>query len=68
MKDTTNMPKQIVLIIKITVQLEDYRDGYQQGFEIGYNAGFDKRSFDAALPANLAKRGVVAVKTVNRTR
>lgn len=40
-------------------QLEDYRDGYQQGFEIGYNAGFDKRSFDAALPASLAKRGVV---------
>jgi hypothetical protein len=40
-------------------RLEDYRDGYQQGFEIGYNAGFDKSSFDAALPANLAKRGVV---------
>ncbi len=41
--------------------LEDYRDGYQQGFEIGYNAGFDKRGFDAALPANLAKRGVKAL-------
>lgn len=38
--------------------LEDYRDGYQQGFEIGYGAGFEKRSFDAALPANLTKRGV----------
>lgn len=41
--------------------LEDYRDGYQQGFEIGYNAGFDKRGFDAALPAGLAKRGVKSV-------
>jgi hypothetical protein len=44
--------------------VEDYRDGYQQGFEIGYNSGFDKRSFDAALPASLTKRGVIAVKTV----
>jgi hypothetical protein len=41
--------------------LEDYRDGYQQGFEIGYNTGFEKRSFDAALPATLAKRGVRSV-------
>jgi hypothetical protein len=41
--------------------LEDYRDGYQQGFETGYNTGFEKRSFDAALPINLNKRGVVAV-------
>ena len=40
--------------------LEDYRDGYQQGFETGYNTGFEKRSFDAALPNNLNKRGVVA--------
>lgn len=44
--------------------IEDYRDGYQQGFESGYNAGFEKKSFDAALPASLKKRGVVAVKTV----
>lgn len=43
--------------------LEDYRDGYQQGFESGYNTGFEKRSFDAALPNTLNKRGVVAVKT-----
>ena len=40
--------------------LEDYRDGYRQGFETGYNTGFEKRSFDAALPNNLNKRGVVA--------
>ena len=38
--------------------IEDYRDGYQQGFEIGYNAGFDKRSFDATIPATLAPRAV----------
>ncbi|MBS1794409.1 MAG: hypothetical protein JSS81_11175 [Acidobacteria bacterium] len=39
--------------------LDDYRDGYQQGFEVGYNTGFDKRSFDATLPSDLKKRGVV---------
>ena len=39
--------------------LEDYRDGYQQGFEIGYNTGFEKRSFDAALPTELKKRGII---------
>ena len=39
--------------------LEDYRDGYQQGFEIGYNTGFDKRSFDATLPTELKKRGII---------
>ncbi|MEJ7699452.1 MAG: hypothetical protein WKF71_07375 [Pyrinomonadaceae bacterium] len=38
--------------------LEDYRDGYQQGFESGYNTGFEKRSFDAAIPAEIRKRGV----------
>ena len=43
--------------------LNDYRDGYQQGFESGYNTGFEKRSFDAVLPNNLNKRGIVAVKT-----
>jgi type IV secretion system protein VirB10 len=42
---------------------EDYRDGYQQGFESGYDTGFEKRSFDAAIPSGLNKRGVVAVKT-----
>jgi hypothetical protein len=41
--------------------VEDYRDGYRQGFESGYDAGFEKRSFDAAIPVNLTKRGVVAV-------
>ena len=41
----------------------DYRDGYQQGFESGYNTGFDKRSFDATIPSDLTKRGVLAVKT-----
>lgn len=39
--------------------LEDYRDGYQQGFEIGYETGYEKRSFDAAIPPALTKRGVV---------
>ncbi len=43
--------------------VEDYRDGYQQGFEGGYDSGFEKRSFDAMIPANLSKRGVIAVKT-----
>ena len=43
--------------------LADYQDGYQQGFESGYNSGFDKRSFDAAIPMTLVKRGVVSVKT-----
>jgi hypothetical protein len=40
-------------------QLEDYRDGYQQGFEIGYNTGYEKRSFDATLPTELKKRGII---------
>ncbi|MCY7344904.1 MAG: glycine zipper family protein [Pyrinomonadaceae bacterium] len=44
--------------------VEDYRDGYQQGFEGGYDTGFEKRSFDATLPGGLAKRGIVASKTV----
>jgi len=39
--------------------LEDYRDGYQQGFEIGYGTGYEKRSFDAALPVEIKRRGVV---------
>ena len=39
--------------------VEDYRDGYQQGFESGYNTGFEKRSFDATLPTDLKKRGIV---------
>ncbi|MCY7376991.1 MAG: hypothetical protein LH472_13615, partial [Pyrinomonadaceae bacterium] len=43
--------------------LDDYRDGYRQGFESGYDTGFEKRSFDAALPNNLNKRGAVAVTT-----
>ncbi|MBA2494828.1 MAG: hypothetical protein H0V31_09065 [Acidobacteria bacterium] len=47
--------------------LEDYRDGYQQGFETGYNTGFEKRSFDATIPAGLNKRGIVAVKTTVET-
>jgi hypothetical protein len=39
--------------------IEDYRDGYQQGFETGYETGYEKRSFDAAIPPALTKRGVV---------
>ena len=44
-------------------KLEDYRDGYQQGFESGYDSGFAKSSFDATLPNNLGKRGIVAANT-----
>jgi len=40
--------------------LEEYKDGYQQGFEGGYATGFEKRSFNAALPTELKRRGVVA--------
>ena len=47
--------------------VEDYKDGYQQGFESGYDAGFEKRSFEAAVPSNLQKRGGVAVNTVPET-
>lgn len=43
--------------------VEDYRDGYQQGFESGYDTGFEKRSFDATIPLNLAKRGVISTTT-----
>jgi hypothetical protein len=43
--------------------IEDYRDGYQQGFESGYDTGFEKRSFDATVPINLNKRGIIAVQT-----
>jgi len=43
--------------------IEDYRDGYQQGFEVGYNTGFEKRSFDATLPADLKKRGIINTET-----
>ena len=43
--------------------LEDYRDGYRQGFEAGYDTGFEKRSFDATIPADLNRRGSAAVKT-----
>jgi len=39
--------------------LEDYRDGYQQGFEIGYNTGYEKRSFEATLPTDIKKRGII---------
>jgi hypothetical protein len=39
--------------------IEDYKDGYQQGFESGYDTGFEKRSFDAAIPANIGKRGMI---------
>lgn len=37
--------------------LEDYKDGYQQGFESGYETGFGKKSFDAAIPVNIGRRG-----------
>ncbi len=47
--------------------VEYYRDGYQQGFESGYDTGFEKRSFDATVPLNLAKRGVVSATTTVAT-
>lgn len=40
--------------------LEDYKDGYQQGFESGYSTGFEKRSFNAALPNDLKRRGAIS--------
>ncbi|MDI1241058.1 MAG: hypothetical protein PSX80_03955 [bacterium] len=42
--------------------IEDYKDGYQQGFESGYDTGFGKRSFDAAIPVNIARRGTAQAK------
>lgn len=54
--------------------LEDYQDGYRQGFENGYNTGFEKRSFDATLPPDLKKRGIIengdtiSETTENRTQ
>lgn len=42
--------------------LEDYSDGYRQGFEAGYDTGFEKRSFDATIPANLSRRGAVKLE------
>jgi hypothetical protein len=39
--------------------VEEYRDGYQQGFERGYDTGFERRSFEAALPTELKRRGAV---------
>ena len=39
--------------------IEDYRDGYQQGFETGYDTGFEKKAFDAVIPENIGKRGIV---------
>lgn len=42
--------------------IEDYSDGYRQGFEAGYDTGFEKRSFDATIPANLSRRGPVRLE------
>lgn len=41
---------------------EDFQDGYRQGFETGYETGFEKRSFDAAIPSNLSRRGPVKLE------
>ena len=43
--------------------VEDYRDGYRQGFETGYATGFEKRSFDAAFPSDLNRRGPAKVES-----
>ncbi len=37
--------------------IEDYADGYKQGFETGYDTGFEKKTFEASVPANIARRG-----------
>lgn len=42
--------------------VEDFQDGYRQGFEAGYETGFEKRSFDAAIPTNLSRRGPVKLE------
>ena len=42
--------------------IEDYKDGYQQGFESGYDTGFGKKSFDAAIPVNIGRRGMAQAK------
>ncbi len=42
--------------------IEDYKDGYQQGFESGYDTGFGKKSFDAAIPVNIGRRGIAQAK------
>jgi len=47
--------------------LEDYRDGYQQGFEAGYGTGYDKKTFDAVIPSQLARRGTAAPVAENTT-
>jgi len=47
--------------------VEDYRDGYQQGFEVGYSTGYEKRSFDATLPTELKKRGIINPNTTATT-
>ncbi|MEQ1763724.1 MAG: hypothetical protein ABL984_11330 [Pyrinomonadaceae bacterium] len=44
--------------------LEDYKDGYRQGFESGYETGFEKKSFDAAIPVNIARRGTAQAKPI----
>ena len=45
--------------------IEDYSDGYRQGFESGYGTGFEKRSFEANVPANLSRRGTaIPINTV----
>lgn len=45
--------------------VEDYRDGYKQGFESGYDTGFEKKSFDAAIPANIGRRGITAAPSMS---
>ena len=47
--------------------LEDYRDGYQQGFEAGYGTGYDKKTFDAIVPSQLARRAPAAPVAENTT-
>jgi hypothetical protein len=39
--------------------IDDYRDGYKQGFESGYDTGFERRSFEASLPKDLNRKGVL---------
>lgn len=39
--------------------IEDYKDGYKQGFEAGYDTGYERRSFEASLPKDLNRKGVL---------
>lgn len=47
--------------------IDDYRDGYKQGFEAGYVTGYEKKSFDASIPSNIGRKGVMPVSYTPQT-